>query len=89
MFLIFLQSLKDVDMPIIFHALKPEPLELPGILLDVFGILLHSKHKFSNLSKSKAFLFAASDRHEYAYRKMEAGDESEFHFTQNLTWMGD
>lgn len=55
----------------IFHALKPELLELPGTLQDVNGILLHSKQNCLHLSKSKAFLFAALDRHAYAYKKTE------------------
>jgi len=53
----------------IFHALKPGPPELTGTLLDVYGILLHSMQKCLYLSKSKAFLFAALDRHAYAYKK--------------------
>jgi hypothetical protein len=49
-----------------FHALKLEPLELVGTMVDVYGILLHLMQKLFCLSKLKAFLFAASDRHAYA-----------------------
>jgi len=62
----FLLTLLDIDLLIMFHGLKLEPLELQGTMLDLYGILLHSMQKLLCLSKLKAFLFAASDRHVYA-----------------------
>jgi hypothetical protein len=62
----FLLTLLDIDLLIMLHALKLEPLELVGTMVDEYGILLHLMQKLFCLSKLKAFLFAASDRHAYA-----------------------
>jgi len=63
MSLMFLLTLLDIDLLIMFHGLKLEPLELVGTMSDLYGIPLHSMQKLLLFSKLKAFLFAASDRH--------------------------